>query len=330
MEMNKKNILLSILLLFLTVFAVTSLAEQSAEPAQETIPLDRIVAVVNDEIITEGELETAMKQMQQDLAARNIQLPAGKSLREETLEGLINFRLQLQVANRVGIKPTEKEIDDAIVSIAKSHHLTEAQLKEQLVLQQVNYADFRNQIKDQYAVTKLQQQMVTGQIKITDADVAKFKKDYENASHDNDLQYHFVDFLIPLSADDNEETINNQLEQARHIQQQLNQGENIDNIQPPFVDLGWRDKNDLPQLFLEQIDNLSANKVSEPLRAPNGFHVLKLLETRSNQAPLPSDDEIRQIIFRQKYEIALKEAIEKMRKEASIQIIPDDNKPGEI
>lgn len=322
--MNKKIISL---LIFLAYFATSPAIAQSN--TENMMPLNQIVAIVNDEVISESELRTAMAQMRQDLAARNIPIPPDKILREETLQGVINFRLQLQVAKRAGISLSEKEVEDAMDLIAKSHQFTREQLKEQLILQNVDYQTFRQQIKDQFTINKLQQQMVGSQIKVTDAEIDQFKKNYKKPASDGNVQYHLIDFFIPISEQASTADIDRALNEARSIQKKLTQGANINDITPRYRDLGWRETKDLPELFADQLSILTTQNASSPLRAPNGYHVLKLMETHGGQNPPPSDEQIRQYIARQKFEAILKTSLENLRKQSFIQIMPaDDKAPG--
>ncbi len=318
--MNKK--IISVLIAFTFFIVMTADANTSTEA---NIPLNHIVAIVNDEIITQSELDIAIAQLQRDLAARNLPVPPEKTLHDEALTGVINFRLQLQIAARAGIKTSDKEVDEAIGRIAQANHLTLEQLKEQLTLQKINYVEFRNQLKDQIIVNKLQQQMANGRIKISDEEVAEFKQKYEKALANTNAQYHFIDFFLPLSENATAAESNRTLKEAQDIQQKLIHQEDINKIVPPFRDLGWREKDNIPQIFVEQLSKLNQN-ISLPFRAPNGYHVLKLIEVRNDKTKLPSDEQIRQLIARQKVEDVVKTELDKLRHQSFIQIMPEEDK----
>ncbi len=313
--MNKK--IISVLIAF--TFFIVSTADANTEA---NVPLNHIVAIVNDEIITQSELDTAIGQLQRDLAARNLPIPAEKTLHDEALTGVINFRLQLQIAARAGIKTSDKEVDDAIGRIAEANHLTLEQLKEQLALQKTNYVEFRNQLKDQIIVNKLQQQMASGRIKITDKEVTEFKQKYQSALANTNAQYHFIDFFLPLAENATAAESNRTLKEAQDIQQKLIHQEDINKIVPPYRDLGWREKANIPQIFVDQLPKLNQN-ISLPFRAPNGYHVLKLIEVRNDKAQIPSDDQIRQLLARQKVEEVVKIELDKLRHQSYIQIMPE-------
>lgn len=285
----------------------------TAEPIE---PLNRIAAIVNDEIIAESELDTAIIQLKQQITASNIAMPSETQLRHDALEQLIIFKLQMQMAQRNEIKVSPEEIDKTIDQIASSHKMTTDQLRSQLSAQNISYADFRNKISQQLMINKLQQQMVAGQIKVSDEDIQAFKHSSQGGQ-----DYRLIDFFLPLSEHPSAAELNSALATARDIQKQVNSGVDIDKISPHYQDLGWRNEGDLPELFLQVLKKLPPNQASAPLRAPNGYHVLRIMEIR-NAADNLTDDEIRNIVLRQKYEAAVKAAVDKARKEAYVQIIP--------
>lgn len=288
----------------------------STQPIEPVTPLNRIAAIVNDEIISESDLQLAIDQMKLQMTSSNVPLPPADKLRNDTLQQLITYRLLLQMATRNEIHPTTEEVDRAIELIAKSHNISTDQLKTQLVAQHLTYPEFRKKISEQLAINKLQQQMVGGQLKVTDNDIAAFKNSIPETQ-----EYRLADFFLPLSQNATAPEKAKAFAIASDIQNKLNNGIDIDKIQPAYQDLGWRNKDNLPEIFTEQLKTLTPQKASPPLRAPNGYHVLKILETRNNRQNM-TDEQIREIVLRQKYEVAVKEAVEKAQKQAYIQIIP--------
>lgn len=310
------------LLMAYFIIGVSWAQPQSTEPATQNsepeAPINRIVAIVNDEIITQTDLDTAVEQMQQQYIVNKQPLPAADKLRSQALDQLINYRLLMQMAIRYDVKPTVQELDQAIEQIAKSHGLTVDQMKEQLTLQHMTYEEFRKKINEQLTITKLEQQMVAGQVKVTDADIAAFKSSVTQGNE----EYKLIDFFIPISETPSAAELDQALTTAHEIQKQIESGVDIDKITPAYQDLGWRTKDDLPQLFIQQLSTLTLKNASQPLRAPNGYHVLKLMDQRNSNQTL-TDDQIRQLVLRKKYEVAITAAVNKARKEAYVQIIPE-------
>ncbi len=314
--------ILCLLTAFSMLYGEVSLAQPKPAITQpltpeSTVPLNRIAAIVNDEIISESDLDIAIDQLKQQLTANNIPIPPADKLRQSALEQLILYRLQLQMAIRNQIKPTDEEIDQTIDQIAQSHHLTTDQLKTQLTLQHLGYMEFRKKLSEQLAINKLQQQMVGGEVKVTDEDIQAYK----NTAPAGAQEYRIADFFFPLPEKPNAQDKEHALAMAKAAQQQLNSGVTPDKVTPAYRDLGWRNKDNLPSIFAEQLPTMSLKNASQPLLAPNGYHVLQILEARNPNQNL-TDDQIRQLVFRQKYEIAVKTAIEKARNQAYIQIMP--------
>lgn len=323
--MKKKLLCLSTTYLLISpALAATQLVAQTTAtptPAHQAIaepvtPLNRIAAIVNDEIISQTELESAIAEFKQQLLAANAPIPPAKQLRDDVLQQLINYRLEMQMAIRYEIKPTDAEVDQAIDQIAKNHNMTLEQLQQQLVLQNLNYAQFRKKIVEQLTIGKLQQQMVAGQVKVTEADIAAFKN-----SGQGQEEYRLIDFFLPISEHPTDAELDSTLTAAHQIQQQLNNGVDIDKITPTYQDLGWRSAGDLPQIFIQQLPTLTLKNASQPIRAPNGYHVLKILEKRNKNQTL-TDAQIREILLQQKYAAAVKTAINKARAQAYVAIIP--------
>ncbi|MBS0352073.1 MAG: SurA N-terminal domain-containing protein [Proteobacteria bacterium] len=285
----------------------------SKEPA---VLQNRIAAVVNDEIIPESELDIMIDQMRLQFTTNHQTPPSDEKLRQMALNQLISYHLQLQMAARNQIQVTPSEIDDAIDRIVKAHNATLDQLKLQLSQQGINYDDFRKKIGEQIIIGKLQQGIAAGQVKVTDQDVANYQKTAAGPK-----EFHIADFFVPLPEKYTAAQKQQALAKASGIQQKLNNGVSPDTLSPPYRDLGWRNKDNLPAIFAAQLNVLTLKNASMPLLAPNGYHVLKILEERSPPSTL-SDDQIRQLLFRQKFEEAVANIVNKAKGEAYIQIMP--------
>ncbi len=292
--------------------------EKKPAPAKQ---LNRIAAIVNDEIIAESDLDDAVQAYKQQLQANKVPPPSDETLRKDVLNQMINYRLQLQLAARAGLKPTEDEINNAIIETARAHQLTLDELKRQIVVQGGNWDAFRQKIAEQVTINKVQQGAVGAEIKVTDAEVAEYRKKSE-AEQQQNLLYHLIDFFIPLPEQPTQSQVEKGLNEARQISTQLNSGASLADVPFPYQDLDWERKSDMPDLFAAQLDQLNTHNASKPLRAPNGFHVLKLVEVKSAAGTPPTDDQIRNYLFRVKLDKALPAWLEKLRSQSYIKIIP--------
>ncbi len=310
--MNKKIYLIAIICF---IFGFTSCLAQSNARS-----LNRIVAIVNDDIITQTQLNEAIAQAKQEFTVRHLPLPPEKKLREEALQQLIDYRLELQLVSRLGIQVKDSEVDAAVEQIAKQHNLSSEQLQQQLQAEKTNFQEFRSKLGEQLAVNKLQQQAVANKVKITPEDIAEYQKKYQKA-YQAYQEYHFLDFLIPLPENPTSADISKALAQARELRQKLDLGQNPSQLSPAPIDLGWRSRADLPEVFTSQLTQFETSKVSQPIRAPNGYHLLKLLETRNAATGELSENKIRDVVYRQKFAEEVKKWLETMRTQAYIQII---------
>lgn len=311
---------LGILAISFTIYAEPNSSTGKAEPAttrpapEPIVPLNQIVAVVNEEIITQTDLDQAVIDFKQQLQASHAPIPSDYQLREDALQQLINYRMQLQMAARNNIKPTDAEVDNALDEIAKSHNVNLDQLKEQLRRQNTSYEEFRKKVTEQLIVSKLLQMMIAGKVQVTDQDIQEYKNQMPQVK-----EYQLADFFLPLPEKPTAQQLKSTLAAAQEIQKQIEQGLDIHSISPEFHDLGWRTKEDLPQLFVDQLPNLTLQNSSPPILAPNGYHVLKLLGERDKNAL--TEDQIKNLVFQKKYQAAAKEAMDKARKQAYIQIM---------
>lgn len=313
---------LGILAVSFTVYAepspsTTTNKTESSTPQlapEPVVPLNRIVAVVNEEIITQTDLDQAVIELKQQLQSTHTPIPSDYQLSQDALQQLINYRMQLQMAMRNNVKPSDEEIDAAINQIAKSHNVSIDQLGEQLRRQNTSLEDFRKKVTEQLVITKLQQALIAGKVQVTDQDIQEYKNQMSQIK-----EYQLADFVLPLPEKPSAQQLQSTLAAAQAIQKQIEQGVDIHSISPEFRDLGWRTKDDLPQLFLDQLPNLTLQNASSPILAPNGYHVLKLLGQRDKNSL--TDDQIRNLVFQKKYQIAVKEAIDKARKQAYVQIM---------
>jgi peptidyl-prolyl cis-trans isomerase SurA len=311
-------VLMTCSLLFSSIiWAQPNSAPANANKKEPVVPLNRIVAVINDEIIPESELDTAINQLKLQITANHMTPPSDEKLRQMALDQLITYHLQLQMAARNQIQATDSEIDQAIDRIVKSHNATLDQLKAQLTQQGIDYNDFRKKIGEQLVIGKLEQGMVSGQVKVTDQDVADYKKTASGPK-----EYHLADFFFPLPEQYNPAQKKQAFAAASSVQQKLNSGVSPDTISPPYRDLGWRNKDNLPAVFASQLNVLTLQNASTPLLAPNGYHVLKILEERSQPTAL-TDEQISELLFRRKFEEAVAKIVNKAKAEAYIQIMPN-------
>lgn len=192
---------------------------------EPVVPLNRIVAVVNEEIITQTDLDQAIIELKQQLQSTHTPIPSDYQLSQDALQQLINYRMQLQMAMRNNVKPSDEEIDAAINQIAKSHNVSIDQLGEQLHRQNTSLEDFRKKVTEQLVITKLQQALIAGKVQVTDQEIQEYKNQMSQIK-----EYQLADFVLPLPEKPSTQQLKSTLAAAQAIQKQIEQGVDIHSI----------------------------------------------------------------------------------------------------
>lgn len=280
---------------FTIVFILSSfVANLAAQAAEQT--LDRIVAVVNQHVITAQQLQEEFEIAQQTLQAQNKPLPSESQLKKEVLDQLIDVELQRQLAEKAKIQIDEAALDKAISEIAAQNHLSVDELHQHLEHDHVPYAKYRHKIREQLAISRLQQSEVGAKITITPQEITdKLAHQAQWVAPDN-TRYQVEDFLIALpdypSADTQQAgkeialRLKKQLAAGKVAEEAVNQTQN-QTFPLSWNDLGWRTMNELPDLFQSTIATLKPGQIAGPIRAANGFHLLHLVAIQKAPDQVP-------------------------------------------
>lgn len=315
-----------ILLLITTVFF--SLHAYSAEK------LDRIVAIINNSVILESELDSEMGKIKKQLKAENTSLPPGDVLRKQVMEQLINKKLQLQLAEMAGIDPTEGQIDNAIRNIAKNNRLTVEQLYDALEKRGISKADYQKNIHDEYVMQQVQHQAIGQKITVSDQEVDDFMRSAAYLASTN-KEYHLEDILIALPEAPTPDDVKNAKKHAESLINKIQHGlsfkdaavaESDDSKALQGGDLGWRKLPEIPSVFASLILQAKEGDVLGPIQAANGFHIIHLVQLRNvtltKEADNPQKNQVKKLLFDRKYEEAKNAWLTKIRSEAFINTNP--------
>ena len=285
-----KSVYRWILLCCLPLFSAAAAAQTHA--AQSTVQeIDHIVAVANDDVITHTELEKRMHLVKQQLQRRQAKLPPDDVLRKQILEQLIMERLQLQVAERVGIRIDDESINQVVNNIARENNLTLDQFREVLAREGYNFADFRDNIKKDITITQLRKRRVENRVTVTEQEVDNYLISNASRGGSND-EFHLGHILIAVPEAASPDQIQAARQRAETVLGQLRLG--ADFAQTAIAesggqraleggDLGWRKAGQMPTLFADSIINMQVGEISELIRSPSGFHIIKLLDRRTDE-----------------------------------------------
>ncbi len=312
---------------FILVFISLALAYNLAFAAgSSAVPLDKVVAIVNNNVITQSQLDAAMNDMK--VAVQMSGQPVDVAvLKKKALDQLILQKLQLDVAARNKMVISDKELSDAIGRIAAQNHLTIDQLKTAVTQQGISYNRFRAQIHDQMLIHGLQQRLFGANIAVSDKEVQDFLKKTPNQPTAN-TQYYVDDLLISLDDSATPADIAAAQKTAQAFLTQAQQGKSFADIasnaassaKVAHTDLGWRRMNDLPSVFAQEVATMQPNSVKGPIRAPNGWHLLKVLTIRGGSEPMTAI-QAKNILFQQKIQGQIDVWQRQIQKSAYIKIM---------
>lgn len=296
-----------------------SLPGPSATPTQE---LDRIVAYVNNGIITQSEFNQAYKvAREQQEHARAVGLPEvpASQLRTLVMDQLIAQHLQLQMAKQQGLKISDKQLNAAIAQIAKKHKVSVKRLYQTVKQQGMSRAAYRDQIRTQITIMTLQRAIVGNQANSTPAEIKAYK-----AAHGSML-YKVGDILIPLPSNPSKNALNKAMKKADTIKKALRRSKNYEKTAQTYAPnnhnvLDWVSSSQMPDLFADALESTRVNTPAGPLRAPNGLHILYLLGKKSSRAAL-TDQQVRMLLFRQKSEKIIVPWLQKLKDTSDIRIV---------
>lgn len=276
-----------ILIFCLPVFSTALAQTHTTKPVVKEI--DHIVAVANDDVITYVELEHRMRLIKQQIQQRQAKLPPDDVLRKQILEQLIIERLQLQLADRVGIRVDDETINKVINNIAQENKFTLDQFREVLAREGYEFADFRQNIKKDITISQLRKRRVENRVTVTEQEVDNYLISQASRKGSKD-EFHLAHILIAVPEAASPDQIRTAKERAETVLAQLRLGADfaetaiaMSNGQKALEggDLGWRKAGQLPTLFSESVFSMQAGQMSALIRSPSGFHIIKLLDRRS-------------------------------------------------
>jgi peptidyl-prolyl cis-trans isomerase SurA len=270
----------------LALLPLTGITQTENSDLSEPELLNRIVAVVNDDIITSSELDHEMVSISAELQKKDTQLPPRAILEKQVLERLIVKRLQLQLAETSGIRIDDTALNTKLQELASANGVTLTQFRDVLERDGYDYARFREDLRQELAINQLRRQMVGSRLNVSDQEVDNLLANLE-ASGQGDAQYHLAHILIAIPEAASSEQIQAAEQRESDGQTALDGG-----------DIGWRSLGQMPTLFIEPLKSLQPGGVSELIRSPSGFHIIKLVEQRGGERYVVRQTRVRHILLK--------------------------------
>jgi len=262
--------------------------------AAEVVKLDRIVAIVDQTVITEQELENRIRTVTAQFKKQEAELPAENILRKQILERLISDALQLQYAAQTGLKVDDNQLDKTIERIAEQNQMSLTEFSDALSRDGISMTKFRADIRSEITIARLREREVESRVNVSESEIDNFLTT-QASSNENQDEFEISHILIRTPEEGTPEEIQKAKAKVDEVIKALQAGTSFAKVSASFSDapnaleggsLGWKSGAQVPTLFLDALKTMQAGDISAPLRSPNGFHILKLTNKRGGNSPL--------------------------------------------
>ncbi len=277
-----------------------------AVQAEEIIPLDSIVAVVNEDVITQLELKDEFREVVKNLKLKKAKLPPANVLGKQVLDRMILERIQLDMAKRTGIKVDDTTLSRAINRIAAQNNMSLSEFRENLARQGIDFRRFRDEVKTQIILKRLLQRNVVNKIDISDQEIENFLFNIDKQGG-MEQAYHLKHILISTPEGASPEVIKAARSKAENIVKKLRSGADFSSTALAVSDgqnaleggdLGWRKSGELPSLFSETVRGMKVGGISDPIRSPSGFHIITLVAEKGGKTHMVTQTHARHILIK--------------------------------
>jgi peptidyl-prolyl cis-trans isomerase SurA len=273
------------LLSFLSGTAATA---QNRTLSDKGVMLDRVAAVVNDGVVLRSELEEQMSLVGERLKAQGLEMPPVDVLRQQVLERLILQELQIQRAQRAGIRVNDENLNQALAEVAQRNNIGLAQLPAALAAQGIDYGAYRETVRREMTIQVLQQRDVIQRINVSPRELEQFLE--KQKSRPSELnEYNLSHILIAVPQEATPQQLEDATRRAEDVVNRARQGEDFARLAVAYSNsqtaleggaLGWRRGPEIPTVLADLVVGLKPGEISTPLRTPSGYHIVRLNEVR--------------------------------------------------
>jgi peptidyl-prolyl cis-trans isomerase SurA len=279
-----------------------------AQPKPRPIyTVDRIVAVINDEVITRNDLNVRVNRAASQLARQGTPAPPRADLERQLLERLVTDRAVMQFARENGMRVDDVELDRAIDRIAQENQMVTAQLRMALEKDGVPFNMFREDVRNEILLARLREREITDKIVVTDSEIDNLLAAPPQGAGGAD-EFNVSHILVRVAESAGPDQIQARLARAEQALAQLKAGTDFRQVAATFSEapdalqggvIGWRDSARLPTLFAEAVRSMKVGDLSSVLRSPNGFHIVKLVDRRGGaQVAVVQQSRVRHILIK--------------------------------
>jgi len=267
--------------------------------------LDRVIAVINDDVITHLELENRLTSLDAEIKSQGGDAPPRDELRRQMLQQMINDKLQLQAAKRLGLSVDEKAIDEAVQNVARNNRLTLNQLREALATEGISYGLFRESIKTQMLINQIYTRHIRNRIVVTEEELDGFIS--SGGGRADAREYDVSHILVRVAENADPEITDIARDKAKSIVSSLQRGMEFAEAAKKYSDapdaseggrLGWRTPKELPELFTEALSRIDIGSSTNVLQSPNGFHILHINDAKGSNQSAVTQTNVRHILIK--------------------------------
>jgi len=268
--------------------------------------LDYIVAVVNDDVIVNTDLQKKIKETEERLRQQNIRVPATVDLEKQVLENMTMITLQLQLAERTGITVDDNSLNETLRDIAVQNNMNLRTFQENLAKEGSSFVKFRENVKQEMTIKRLQQRQVVNRIEVSEREIDNFLANQVQQGTTSQ-EYHLLHILIATPEAASPEQIEVKQRNALEILEKIRSGTDFQEIAVTASDgqqaleggdLGWRKAGEIPSLFLEAVHRMKPGDVEGPFHNASGFHLVKLADKRNNEKLMVNQTKARHILIK--------------------------------
>lgn len=288
-------------LLVLLAMMVTSVAQAERQP------LDRVVAIVDDGVILQSELENRIDTIVGRLQAQGTGLPPRDILEERVLDQLITESIQLQMAERGGMRISDNELNETMAGIAQRNNMTLAQFEQQLAAEGVSYREAREQIRNEMLASRVQQRQVGNRVRVTDREVENYLQALSTREPSNE-EYRLAYIYIEVDNPNDESAVAAAREKAERLRSEIVSGRDFREVAVAESDaanaleggdMGWRRRSQLPSLLESVVPDLETGVPSQVMGNNNGFHLVMVRDRRGGEGnQVIEQSKVRHILVR--------------------------------
>ncbi|PXX93434.1 molecular chaperone SurA [Marinobacter vulgaris] len=314
MKANLRHCARILLVLMVVALSATVQAERKL--------LDQVVAVVNDDVILQSELDARINTIVGRLRAQGTGLPPQDVLEERVLEQLITESIQLQMAERAGMRISDNELNETMASIAQRNNMTLDQFEQQLSQEGVTYREAREQIRNEMITSRVQQRQVGNRVRVTDREVENYLEATAGDGRSN-AEYELAHILVQVEDFNDDEEVREARNKIERLREEIAGGRDFREVAVAESDasnaleggdMGWRAENRLPSLIADVVPDLETGTVSPVLQNSSGFHLVMVMDRRGGEeAQVIEQSKVRHILVRTSETVSESQAEEAIR-----------------